>query len=86
MSHGVGPPPMFEGDDFSYWKIRMEAYPEAIDVGVYRATAQCNGTIQIIKSTSIKTITKVIKLSYFSSLTSVVQRNHEGFQTNQHIR
>ena len=38
MSHGDGPPPIFEEDDFSYWKIRMEAYLEAIDVGVYRAT------------------------------------------------
>jgi hypothetical protein len=31
---------MFEGDDFPYWKICMEAYLEAIDVGVYRATTQ----------------------------------------------
>jgi hypothetical protein len=31
---------MFEGDDFPYWKIRMEAYLEAIDVGVYKVMAQ----------------------------------------------
>ena len=41
MSHGDGPSLVFEGDDFSYWKIRMEAYLEAIDVGVFRATTQC---------------------------------------------
>ena len=40
MSHGDGPPPIFEGDDFPYWKICMEAYLEAIDVGVYRASTQ----------------------------------------------
>ena len=40
MSHGDGPPPVFEGDDFSYWKIRMEAYLDALDVGVLRATSQ----------------------------------------------
>ena len=40
MSHGDEPLPVFEGDDFPYWKICMEAYLEAIDVGVYRATAQ----------------------------------------------
>ena len=40
MSHGDGPSSVFEGDDFPYWKIRMEAYLEAIDVGVYRAAAQ----------------------------------------------
>ena len=34
MSHGDGPPPIFEGDDFPYWKIRMEAYLEALDVGI----------------------------------------------------
>src|SRR5579883_910443 len=34
MSSGDGPPPLFDGDDFSYWKIRMEAYLEAIDPGV----------------------------------------------------
>jgi hypothetical protein len=34
MSNGEGPPPIFEGYYFSFWKIRMEAYPEAIDVGV----------------------------------------------------
>ena len=40
MSHGDGPPPVFEGDDFPYWKICMEAYLEALDVGVLRATSQ----------------------------------------------
>jgi hypothetical protein len=40
MSSGDGPPPVFDGDDFPYWKIRMEAYLEAIDIGVYKATTQ----------------------------------------------
>ena len=40
MSHGDRPPPIFEGDDFPYWKIRIEAYLEAIDVGVLRAATQ----------------------------------------------
>ena len=40
MSHGDGPPPIFAGDDFPYWKIRMEAYLEALDVGILRATSQ----------------------------------------------
>jgi hypothetical protein len=40
MSGGDGPPPVFDGDDFPYWKIRMEAYLEAIDIGVYKATTQ----------------------------------------------
>ena len=31
---------MFEGDDFPYWKIYMEAYLEALDVGVLRAASQ----------------------------------------------
>ena len=39
MSHGDGPP-IFEGDDFPYWKIRMEAYLEALDVGILRADSQ----------------------------------------------
>ena len=39
MSHGDGPPPIFEGDDFPYWKIRMEAYLEALDVGILRAAS-----------------------------------------------
>jgi hypothetical protein len=37
MSGGNGPPPIFYGDNFSYWKIHMEAYLKAIDVGVYKA-------------------------------------------------
>jgi hypothetical protein len=40
MSNGEGPPPTFEGDDFPYWKIRMEAYLEAIDVGCLRAATE----------------------------------------------
>jgi hypothetical protein len=40
MSNGEGPPLIFEGDDFLYWKIRMEAYLEAIDVGYLRATTE----------------------------------------------
>ena len=39
MSHGDGPP-IFEGDDFPYYKIHMEAYLEALDVGILRATSQ----------------------------------------------
>jgi hypothetical protein len=35
-----GPPPIFDGDDFPYWKIHMEAYLEAIDIGVYKAATQ----------------------------------------------
>ena len=40
MSHGDGPTPIFEGGDFPYWKIRMEAYLEALDVGILRAASQ----------------------------------------------
>ena len=40
MSHGDGPPRIFEGDDFPYWKICMEAYLEALDVGILRAVSQ----------------------------------------------
>jgi hypothetical protein len=40
MSNGEGPPPIFEGDDFSYWKIHMEAYLKAIDVGCLRSTTE----------------------------------------------
>ena len=40
MSHGDGPPPIFEGDDFPYWKIRIEVYLEALDIGILRAASQ----------------------------------------------
>jgi hypothetical protein len=40
MSGGDVPPPVFDGDDFLYWKIRMEAYLEAIDIGVYKTATQ----------------------------------------------
>jgi hypothetical protein len=38
MSGGDGPPP--NGDNFPYWKIRMEAYLEAMDIGVYKVSTQ----------------------------------------------
>jgi hypothetical protein len=40
MSGGDGPPPVFDGDNFPYWKVRMEAYLEAIDIGVYKSATQ----------------------------------------------
>jgi hypothetical protein len=40
MSNGEGPPPIFEGDDFPYWKICMEVYLEAIDVGCLRTATE----------------------------------------------
>jgi hypothetical protein len=40
MSNGKGPPPTFEGDNFPYWKIHMETYLEAIDVGCLRARTE----------------------------------------------
>ena len=49
MSHGDGPPPFFEGDNFPYWKIRMEAYLEAIDVRVLRATSKKLRTLPTLK-------------------------------------
>lgn len=39
MSSGDGPPPMFDGSDFGFWKIRMEAYLEAIDMGLWEAAS-----------------------------------------------
>ena len=33
-----GSPPVFDGEDFAYWKIRMETYLEVIDEGVYGTT------------------------------------------------
>jgi hypothetical protein len=40
MFGGAGPPLVFDGDNFLHWKIRMEAYLEAIDIGVYRDAIQ----------------------------------------------
>jgi hypothetical protein len=40
MSNGEGLPPIFEGDDFPYWKIRIEAYLKDIDVGCLRAATE----------------------------------------------
>jgi hypothetical protein len=40
MSNGEGSSPTFVGDDFPYWKIHMEAYLEAIDVGCLRAATE----------------------------------------------
>jgi hypothetical protein len=47
MSGGDGPPPMFDGDDFPYWKILMEAYLEAIDIGVYKAPLKGSPNLEI---------------------------------------
>jgi hypothetical protein len=40
MSNGEGPPPIFEGDDFPYWKIRIEGHLKALDVKCLRATTK----------------------------------------------
>ena len=40
MSHGDRPPLIFEGDDFPYWKICMEAFLEGLDVGLLRVASQ----------------------------------------------
>jgi len=38
---------MFEGDDFTYWKIFMKVYPEAMDVGIFRTDTQVFQNIRI---------------------------------------
>ena len=48
MSHGDCPPPISEGDDFPYWKIRMEAYLEALDVGILRAASQGSQNLRML--------------------------------------
>jgi hypothetical protein len=40
MSDGMDLLSVFDGDDFPYWKICMEAYLEVIDIGVYMAATQ----------------------------------------------
>jgi hypothetical protein len=40
MSNGEGPPPIFEADNFLYWKIHMEGHLEALDVGYLRAATE----------------------------------------------
>jgi len=40
MSHGDGLPPMFEVDDFPYWKIWMESYLDACDVKCLKAATE----------------------------------------------
>jgi hypothetical protein len=40
MSNGGRPPPIFEGDDFSYWKIRIEGHLKALDAECLRATTE----------------------------------------------
>ena len=40
MSNEDGPPPMFDGDDFPYWKIRMESYLEACDSKCLKAATE----------------------------------------------
>ena len=47
MSHGDGPPPIFEGDDFPYWKIFMEAYLDALDVEILKATHKASQNLRI---------------------------------------
>jgi hypothetical protein len=50
MSYGDGPSPVFYGDDFPYWKIRMEAYLVAIDIGVYKAATQGPPNLEILQT------------------------------------
>jgi hypothetical protein len=40
MCNGEGPLSIFEGDDFLYWKIRMEGHLKALDVGCLRAATE----------------------------------------------
>ena len=40
MFHGDGPPPMFDSDDFSYWKIRMESYLKPCNIKCLKATTE----------------------------------------------
>jgi hypothetical protein len=40
MSNGEGQSPIFERDDFPYWKICIEAYLKAIDIECLRAATK----------------------------------------------
>jgi len=41
------PPPVYDGEDFPYWKIRIETYLEAVDENLY--TAAVKGFPEIVK-------------------------------------
>jgi hypothetical protein len=44
----------------------------------------CHGTVQIIRAQVQKQSPKWLNSHTWAHITPVVQRNHEGFQTNQH--
>ena len=51
MSNRDGPPPMFDGDDFQYWKIRMESYLKACDTKCLKPTTE--GFTPLTKDTAL---------------------------------
>ena len=51
MSNEDVPPPMFDGDDFPYWKIRMESYLEASDTKCLKAMTE--GFTPLAKDTAL---------------------------------
>src|SRR5438876_10085411 len=40
MAFGEGNPPVFDGNDFQYWKVRMACYLEAAGSDVWRVTVE----------------------------------------------
>src|SRR6266542_2052711 len=40
MAFGDGSPPVFDGSDYQYWKVRMACFLEAAGMGVWRVTME----------------------------------------------
>src|SRR6266540_2382893 len=40
MAFGDGNPPVFDGNDFQYWKVRMACFLEAVGMDVWRVTVE----------------------------------------------
>src|SRR6266542_1712201 len=40
MAFGDGSPPMFDGSDYQYWKVRMACFLEAAGTDVWRVTVE----------------------------------------------
>ena len=40
MAFGEGNPPVFDGNDFQYWKVRMACFLEAASMDVWRVTVE----------------------------------------------
>ncbi|GJN25083.1 hypothetical protein PR202_gb12869 [Eleusine coracana subsp. coracana] len=85
MPRPVGSVPIFNGEDYAYWKARMQAYLQSLDPEIWSVTHESNANVNLLEPDYIKCNAKA-KNALFACISKDVFAQLDASTTTHGIR